>query len=45
MFKDGYAEVKLNKKYNFIDKNGEILSDEWFNDEYTAEKYFMKNKK
>ena len=36
---EGYTKVKLNGKFNFINKNSEILSDEWFNDEYTAEKY------
>ena len=29
-FKDGYATVKLNDKFNFINTNGEILSDRWF---------------
>ena len=30
-FKDGYGyRVKLNGKYNIINKNGEILSDKWF---------------
>ena len=29
-FKDGYARVELNKKWNFINKNGEFLSDKWF---------------
>jgi hypothetical protein len=29
-FKNGYAKVELNKKWNFINKNGEFLSDKWF---------------
>ena len=29
-FNDGYAAVELNKKWNFINKNGEIISDKWF---------------
>jgi len=29
-FKEGYAAVQLNGKYNFINKNGEFLSDKWF---------------
>ena len=31
-FKDGCAKVKLNGKFNFINKNSEILSDKWFDD-------------
>ena len=39
-FSEGYAKVRLNKKWNFINKNGELLSDKWydgvysFNDDY-----------
>jgi hypothetical protein len=29
-FKDDCATVSLNKKYNIINKNGEIMSDKWF---------------
>jgi len=29
-FSDGYALVELNGKWNFINKNGNLLSDEWF---------------
>ena len=28
--KDGYAQVKLNKRWNFINTNGELISDQWF---------------
>ena len=31
-FKDGFAKVKLNKKYNFINKDNEFLSDVWFDE-------------
>ena len=31
-FKDGYAIVQLKGKMNFINKNGELLSDKWFDD-------------
>ena len=33
-FSEGYAKVRLNKKWNFINKNSEILSDKWFDDAY-----------
>ena len=29
-FHDGYAKVKLDYKYNFIDTNGKLISDTWF---------------
>jgi len=29
-FKEGFARVKLNGKWNFINKEGKILSDKWF---------------
>ena len=29
-FIEGYARVRLNKKFNLINKNGEFLSDKWF---------------
>ena len=31
-FKDGFTRIKLNKKYNFINKDNEFLSDKWFDD-------------
>ena len=31
-FNDGFAKVKLNKKYNFINEDNEFLSDKWFDD-------------
>ena len=31
-FKDGFTRIKLNKKYNFINKENEFLSDKWFDD-------------
>jgi hypothetical protein len=36
-FKDGCAVVSLNKKYNFINENGELLSDKWFDFLYDFE--------
>ena len=33
-FEDGYARVKLNNKYNFINTDGEFISDKWFNHVY-----------
>ena len=29
-FLDGFARVKLNDKYNFINTNGQLISDTWF---------------
>ena len=29
-FNDGYAMVKLNRKWNFINRNNKLLSDTWF---------------
>ena len=29
-FNDGYAKVKLNRKWNFINRNNKLLSDTWF---------------
>ena len=29
-FRDGFARVKVNSKYNFINKNGEIAFNQWF---------------
>ena len=29
-FHDGYAMVKLNRKFNFINRNNKLLSDTWF---------------
>ena len=29
-FNNGFARVQLNGKYNFIDKNGKLLSNTWF---------------
>lgn len=31
-FRDGYAQVVLNDKYNFIDHKGNFLFDQWFDD-------------
>ena len=31
-FQEGFAAVVLNNKWNFIDRNGNILSDKWFED-------------
>jgi hypothetical protein len=30
VFRDGYAKVILNDKYNFINTKGKLLSEEWF---------------
>jgi hypothetical protein len=39
-FREGYASVRLNNKWNFINKNGEFLSNKWFDDaEYFIEGY------
>ena len=29
-FKNGFAQVKLNNKWNLIDTNGKLLSKQWF---------------
>ena len=29
-FSDGYAKVKLNNKWNFVDTNGKLISNTWF---------------
>ena len=29
-FNDGYAKVKLNNKWNFVDTNGKLISNTWF---------------
>ena len=34
-FNDGFAAVKLNGKYNFIDIEGQFLSYQWFDDVWT----------
>lgn len=34
-YSDGFAQIRnCDKKYNFINKQGKLLSDEWFNCEY-----------
>ena len=39
-FSEDYARVKLINKWNFINKNGEFLSDKWFDwVEYFREGY------
>ena len=30
LFNDGYAKVKLNNKWNFVDTNGKLISNTWF---------------
>ena len=40
-FKNGIAKVKLNKKYNFIDTNGKLVSQLWFNSYDEAYDYLM----
>lgn len=34
-FQDGYAVVKKGNKYNYIDKDGNLLSEKWFDDAYS----------
>ena len=36
--KNGFARVSLNKKYNFIDIYGKVLSKQWFDDIYNFDK-------
>ena len=33
-FHDGYARVKLNRKWNFINRNNKLLSDTWYDGVY-----------
>ena len=37
-FKNSFARVSLNKKYNFIDIYGKVLSKQWFDDIYNFDK-------
>ena len=39
-FKDGFAIVKLNNKYNFINTNGQLISNTWFDSCYNFSKGF-----
>ena len=39
-FYDGFAEVKLNGKWNFINKEGQFLSHEWFNSVWSFNERF-----
>ena len=34
-FSDGFAKVELNNKYNFINREGRLLSNQWFDDAYS----------
>ena len=34
-FNDGFATVKLNNQYNFIDKKGNMLLNQWFDDAWS----------
>jgi hypothetical protein len=43
-FEDGFAEVKLNEKLNFIDTEGKLLSDVWFDSYSQADKFLAKYK-
>ena len=40
--KNGFARVELNKKYNFIDVNGNLLSKQWFDNIYGFENGFAR---
>lgn len=37
---DGFAKVKLNGQYNFINTNGQLLSQQWFDDIFEFNNYF-----
>ena len=39
-FKEGLARVKLDNKYNFINSNGKLISNEWFDEAF----YYIHNK-
>ena len=39
-FKEGLARVKLDNKYNFINTNGKLISNEWFDEAF----YYIHNK-
>ena len=41
-FVNGIAKVELNKKRNFIDTNGNLLSKQWFDSFDESFDYFMK---
>ena len=39
-FYDGFAGVRLNGKWNFINTNGQLLSNQWFDDVYSFDDGF-----
>jgi hypothetical protein len=41
-FKDGYAIVGVNGKYNYINTKGKYVSDEWFDDCYSFQDGYAK---
>ena len=41
-FKEGFATVELNDKYNFINIEGKLLSKQWFDDTYDFHEGFAK---
>ena len=43
-FKDGFTKVKLDKKFNFINEQGQIISNIWFDNVSNFEKGFAKVK-
>ena len=40
IFSDGLAWVQLNNKYNFINTNGKLISNQWFDDIYNFFQWF-----
>ena len=38
-FHEGFARVELNDKWNFIDTDGKLLSEQWFDDAYKSGGY------
>ena len=41
-FSEGYAKVRLNKKWNFINTDGEYLSDKWFDSSIKDDVYIFR---
>ena len=41
-FCEGFARVRLNGKWNFIDKQGNIISNQWFDDCFPFYKGFAR---
>ena len=41
-FKEGFARVKLNKKWNYISTEGKLLTDQWFDEVYSFKEGFAR---